>query len=202
MRTHWLPAKVLHPLKQLPEYLLEDRPRTFFLLVTVADRADLLAGLVQSDQRGPVHRNRNSIDELRTCFAEPDDLRSRMGSKFPVGSEFERLRALKNEPQYVVKVEKRANSTSFMRKITLGRTRNHDIVLRDPSVSKFHASFEVLENDEVLLHDHGSRNLTRVNGISISRPTRVYPGDDISFGKVRATLCTDRGLWHSLRNVA
>jgi hypothetical protein len=47
--------------------------------------------------------------------------------------------------------------------IGVGRTENNDVVIRDSSLSKFHAFFQQGESGEWLLKDAGSRNGTFLN---------------------------------------
>src|SRR5688500_18771120 len=53
--------------------------------------------------------------------------------------------ALARASCYVVPICKRAEA-SFLHQVSVGRARNHDIVLRHRSVSKFHAWFEVTQD--------------------------------------------------------
>ncbi len=103
---------------------------------------------------------------------------------------------------FAIPVRKREDSDAlFMGRISIGRARNKDIVLRHSSVSKFHAWFEVDPSDDVYLCDAGSTNLTHVNGQSLEPRTRtsVGAGDSIRFGAVEAILCSPRTFWDALR---
>src|SRR5579871_3845922 len=60
--------------------------------------------------------------------------------------------------------------TLYQDMITVGRTANHDVVLRDPSVSKFHAHFK-LRPSGLYLVDAGSTRGTFVDG------KRLWPRD-------------------------
>lgn len=50
-----------------------------------------------------------------------------------------------------------------MKKITIGRNTDNDIVIMDQSVSGYHADLEILDNGEMIFRDH-STNGTMVNG--------------------------------------
>jgi FHA domain/Domain of unknown function (DUF1707) len=71
--------------------------------------------------------------------------------------------------------------------VLLGRARECDCVLSEPSVSRRHAELR-REGGRWLLRDLGSRNGTRVNGVRVLEETEVAPGDRISFGGARYRL--------------
>jgi hypothetical protein len=112
------------------------------------------------------------------------------------------LWALIEKNQYfAVPIRKRADSDAlFMGRISLGRARNKDIVLRHSSISKFHAWFETDESENLHVCDAGSTNLTHVNGAPIEARARtaVEPGDALRFGSVETIVCTPGALWACL----
>jgi FHA domain/Domain of unknown function (DUF1707) len=71
--------------------------------------------------------------------------------------------------------------------VTLGRSRDCDCVLAEPSVSRRHAELR-REGGRWLLRDLGSRNGTRVNGVRLLDEAEVCPGDRVSFGDARFRL--------------
>jgi hypothetical protein len=71
--------------------------------------------------------------------------------------------------------------------VTLGRSRECDCVLADPSVSRRHAELR-RDGGRWLLRDLGSRNGTRVNGVRLLDEAEVCPGDRVSFGDARFRL--------------
>ncbi len=76
----------------------------------------------------------------------------------------------------------------FPRIVTLGRTKNNDIVLADVSISKFHAFFKE-EGGQVFLADGESRNGTFVEGeraltTKQGKPTLLKSGARVKFGAV------------------
>jgi hypothetical protein len=77
--------------------------------------------------------------------------------------------------------------SSAGRCLVLGRSRECDCVLSEPSVSRRHAELRH-ENGRWLLHDLGSRNGTRVNGVRLLEEMEVGPGDRVSFGEARYRL--------------
>jgi FhaA, N-terminal domain/FHA domain len=65
--------------------------------------------------------------------------------------------------------------------VTLGRSRQCDIVLSDPNVSRQHAEIRPRGGSWVLV-DLGSTNGSRINGRSVEAPEVVRPGDEIELG--------------------
>ena len=68
-----------------------------------------------------------------------------------------------------------------MKKITIGRNADNDIVITDQSVSGYHADIEIQDNGVMLFIDH-STNGTMVNGNHLHQDfCRVFGTDDIIF---------------------
>lgn len=75
--------------------------------------------------------------------------------------------------------------------ITVGRTANHDVVLRDPSVSKFHAFFKVTPSGLYLVDADSTRGTTIDGKPLVKREaTLALVGAVIGFGSVRLRLLT------------
>jgi pSer/pThr/pTyr-binding forkhead associated (FHA) protein len=66
------------------------------------------------------------------------------------------------------------------RTLTIGRQGENDIVLRDSSVSRHHASF-MKEGENLFVTDKGSKNGTIVNGLKVES-ARLEDGDVIRIG--------------------
>ena len=101
---------------------------------------------------------------------------------------------------YVVSVVKRAGvERPYEERVTVGRTRNSDIVLRDASVSKFHAWFECDDRDRFFLFEAGSRNGTLVEGERLlpRTPVEVPFGAEVQFAAISAVLTTPEVLWEA-----
>ena len=64
---------------------------------------------------------------------------------------------------------------------TLGRSRQSDIVLSDPNISRQHAEIRPRGGSWVLT-DLGSTNGSRLNGRPVERPEVIRPGDEIEMG--------------------
>jgi hypothetical protein len=65
--------------------------------------------------------------------------------------------------------------------VTLGRSRECDVMLDDPNVSRTHAELRPRGGSWVLT-DLGSTNGSSINGQRIDAPTVVKPGDEIELG--------------------
>ncbi|MCG8587702.1 MAG: FHA domain-containing protein [Proteobacteria bacterium] len=83
--------------------------------------------------------------------------------------------------------------------VTMGRGGNNDIVVRDPSVSRFHAFAKHGDDGGFLLQDAGSTNGTTVDGVSVAArgagaPTLLTPGATVRMGQVEFTYTDAAGL--------
>jgi hypothetical protein len=80
----------------------------------------------------------------------------------------------------------------FPNMISVGRTRNNDIVIADISVSKFHAFFTRGRDGRLLIQDGGSRNGTWLSGIAVpgreARPMPVSSFSELRFGSVELSF--------------
>ena len=102
---------------------------------------------------------------------------------------------------FAVPVRKRADSDAlFMGRVSIGRARNKDIVLRHSTISKFHAWFEADDSADLHVFDAGSTNLTHLNGQPIEARARtpVEPGDALRFGAVETVVCSPGAFWACL----
>jgi hypothetical protein len=66
----------------------------------------------------------------------------------------------------------------------LGRTREADVFLRDPEVSRRHARFEAF-NGVVYVEDLKSSNGTFLNGRRVTEAIEIRDGDEIDVGTTR-----------------
>lgn len=73
---------------------------------------------------------------------------------------------------------------------SVGRTKENDLVLDDPSVSKIHSAFVFNSKSQLVLADTGSTNGTFINGqrIAYGRAFPVGDGDKLKFGTVEIDL--------------
>jgi len=113
--------------------------------------------------------------------------------------------ALSEGVHFVVSLRKRPNADQILHdRISVGRASNKDIVLRDASVSKLHAWFELHDALDFSVTDAGSKNQTYVNGEPLA-PRQSFllaPGDTIRFGSVLTLLCEADALWSAIQERA
>jgi pSer/pThr/pTyr-binding forkhead associated (FHA) protein len=64
--------------------------------------------------------------------------------------------------------------------LTIGRHSDNDIVVKDMSASRHHASFE-RKGENLIVRDKGSKNGTSVNGKKV-QSAQVYHGDLVKVG--------------------
>lgn len=87
---------------------------------------------------------------------------------------------------YVLDADGRRTSTVDFASDTVlvGRSQRSDLLLANPDVSRRHAALQ-RRSDGIYVEDLGSTGGTRVNGVRISAPRLLQPGDVISFGSAR-----------------
>jgi hypothetical protein len=103
---------------------------------------------------------------------------------------------------YVTAVDKRLEPEGPLGdRVLIGRAMNKDIVLRHPSISKFHAYFEATEAGDWSVADAGSKNGTSLNGTRLTprEPKNVANGDRVTFGAIETLLLDARTVWRLLR---
>jgi sigma-B regulation protein RsbU (phosphoserine phosphatase) len=80
--------------------------------------------------------------------------------------------------------------------IVVGRSTKCDLTIADRSMSRKHARF-FKTRDAWMVEDLGSRNGTRVNGLPVSEPTRIRPGDVISVSASVITIGGAQSINHN-----
>jgi hypothetical protein len=109
------------------------------------------------------------------------------------------------------KVEKTDRNT-WKRRISIGRTRNNDVIIRHHSVSKLHAHFHfgmlaklrsLSPSAELMLSDAGSSNGTAVDGRRLAEGdvVPVGTGSRIQLGSVQCQLLDAKALYQTLRSI-
>ena len=196
----------------LDEFLAEcETP--YLLLIRIEDpNSELALGLLAQEPREQgrdglgfrtVQRNISSVMEsleaARKAKEQTIEQRNpqRLPSRLSAGVAGRLPPELLSGVYHVVALRKRSEA-AFLRSVSVGRARNHDIVLRHRSVSKFHGSFELDEEGHLFVRDANSSNHTFLNGRQISERVEVQPGDSIQFGSVDTHLCSAEGFWRTL----
>jgi hypothetical protein len=179
-----------------------------FLLVALkanfSEVAVGLSGTIQAGDEGTPVMPSLSVMNYSTAMYEPGRESLIGGGDAPaLFAEREAVEVLKASPCFIVPLRKRIDAESaFAERISVGRARNKDIVLRHPSISKFHAWFEVDEIGTVYVADAGSKNGTRLDGgyIVARMPLAIMPGSRVVFGKVQTVYSPCEVLWRALRS--
>jgi hypothetical protein len=102
---------------------------------------------------------------------------------------------------FIVPLRKRSGAEMlYADRISVGRARNKDIVLRHASVSKFHGWFQVDESGEFYFVDAGSKNKTCLNGRALTQRELAYieSGDRMKLGSVDAIVSSADTLWNAV----
>ena len=123
----------------------------------------------------------------------PDTREAKTGS-----SARELRRLLLDSSLFVLPLRKRkAADRSFSSRVTVVRAVNNDIVLRHPSVSRFHAWFERDASNRFVLGDARSKNGTATDGQTLSplSPVPLADGTHVRFGSIHAHVCLPTTYW-------
>jgi len=81
----------------------------------------------------------------------------------------------------IVRGNEQGKTVRLKLKTRIGRERDNDLALTDPSVSRYHAVIELVQGQWVI-RDMGSANGTLVNGQPITEAHPLAPGDGITVG--------------------
>lgn len=90
------------------------------------------------------------------------------------------------EPGWVIPLaKKRGAPGEFPLEVTLGKSKNMDIIIPLPSLSNHHGTFLVEENNRVLYRDNDSDRGSFLNGKALNsqEETPIQKGDTLGFGK-------------------
>ena len=115
----------------------------------------------------------------------------------------DRLRwQLRNDRYFVMPLRKRTDDPTFLDRVSVGRATNKDVVLRHPSVSKFHAWFEMDDHGSLYVADSDSTNGTMLGAKKLAprELTRVNSGDHVRFGSVDCIACLPIEFWRAIRS--
>ncbi|MDH5672306.1 MAG: FHA domain-containing protein [Myxococcales bacterium] len=108
--------------------------------------------------------------------------------------------------RYLIFPLRKTERSLIERFYSVGQTRNNDVVIRDATVSKFHAYFQDDGSGGWLLQDAQSSNGTYVNEEAVPEqdqgdPVPVRPGDRVRFGTVELVLLDSEDFLSLLRQV-
>jgi hypothetical protein len=205
-------ARALFPLEV--SKVLQSRAQTTFaadyrdtllLLIDVAVGGDLLAGLEALD--APTAQP-SFLPTRRLAYeTQVSDVRAMLAAGARRGQSQEAVvaAALTAGPHFMLALRKRPDADQILHdRISVGRALNKDIVLRDASISKLHAWFELHDARDFSVVDAGSKNQTYVNGEAL-QPRQAFPlqpGDVVRFGSIASVLCEAEGLWSAVHGHA
>ncbi len=98
---------------------------------------------------------------------------------------------------HVHPIVKSANNP-YSDRISLGRARNCDVVLRHPSVSKLHAHVRHDDAGHWTLHDAGSHNGVQVSGRPVPKDgaAPIAAGDSVTLGALTLQVTDAAGLYN------
>lgn len=200
-----LPKELYDSLLHDPrEQFVEEFEDTLLLAVLVSGLGkELLHGLEECYaeatgrwiQRGGVTGAQTMVAPISEAFVRAAS-RPAAPSHFDAGA----LRAQLSEGTYfVTPMRKRAGDLAGER-LTVGRSRQADIILRHKSVSKSHAWMEFDESELYYVCDTDSTNSTQLNGRVLDSEVleRFEPGDRIRFGEVETVVCSAALLWDAV----
>ena len=135
------------------------------------------------------HELRASISPLYFAFEDPESV----STPIPFRTLLAGSGGSPKRDLLIAPVEKSARSP-YQDRISIGRSRNNDIVVRHPAVSKLHA--HLLRNDAggFAIVDLASHNGTTVAGrrIEPNEPALIEAGSTISVGRAVAILVVGR----------
>lgn len=173
---------------------------TLLLLIRVDDdQPDLRVGLDESTAEVPPPAPTRDRIGFSTHL-DPEEVRGSPSSPPSALDHLELRKRLVAAAYFTVPIRKRELGTKpFAGKVSVGRARNNDIVLRHPTVSKFHAWFELSDDGGLLVADARSKNRTWLAGepLAANEPTLVPAGAAIRFGRVTTLVVTADALWRA-----
>ncbi len=95
-----------------------------------------------------------------------------------------------NEPLVWARVPMHDDLSKYKQVYNIGSNYRNDIILNNQTVSSYHASVRIAKDGKVYIHDNGSRNGTKVNGVKIekNKDVRIKKGDNVICSTEDVTL--------------
>lgn len=86
-----------------------------------------------------------------------------------------------NEQLVWARVPMHDDLSKYKQIYNIGSNYRNDIILNNQTVSSYHASVRIAKDGKVYIHDNGSRNGTKVNGVRIekNKDVRIKKGDNV-----------------------
>jgi hypothetical protein len=196
------PTLPLKPTELVARFLASEKPGlelgfgAGFLLVRLGDLDAKQAAVVEaalegaSTLDGPDSERLLGFDTMIAPHALAFSAARKARGSFGVA---ELARMIGRTSHFAVALRKRPGASNvFAERISVGRSRTNDIVLRHDSVSKFQAWLERDEDDHVFACGAKSTNPTTVNGVPLLplARTTLASGDEICFGDVPSVFCS------------
>ena len=183
----------------LGEFLRLQGDRLLLLIKLDDPSGELMTGLATADLSKDQLKPNLSVMGFNTIVAADHNEVSAVAEESQLNVVDLRSKLLRGAEYFVAPLRKREGDSTYMERISLGRARNKDVVLRHRSISKFHAWFEMDEAGAFYLADAGSKNGTKLNGRPLAPRERtvVRAGDVATFGGLDAILCPPELLWRA-----
>jgi hypothetical protein len=208
LRTNLSPQRVIEDASGSEDRFLARYGDTQLLLVKLQTGAEALEMGLSVSQRSALSRVQPSIRVMgfETQVLGENQLRELNASTLGRADQrVERLNwALRGDRYFVMPLRKRTDDATFLDRVSVGRATNKDIVLRHPSVSKFHAWFEMDDTNALYLADADSTNGSFLNAKKLPprELLRVNSADQVTFGSIECLACDPADFWRAVRNTS
>ena len=105
------------------------------------------------------------------------------------------------EASWRVAMVRKRPGNPYPNRISVGRAKNCDIVIRLSQISKLHAAFITDDRHGLTLADQRSVNGTTVDGVALQpgKAAPVFPGNVIGFGQISVQLVEGARFYQMLR---
>lgn len=168
-------------------------PGEAYRLIDVSRAAALARWFLVLRPRPPAPVTPAPMPDADPDFEDPTNSLDTRLRRTPSGS----FIGVNDDPRFVFRV-KRAPRSRFDF-VSVGRNDGNDVVLPDPSVSRFHAFLRELPDGTLVVQDVRSANGTFVAGQPVPKqgegaPLPVRSGDAIRFGDIHGVVVDAAGL--------